>query len=456
MALDENSDNTDSGQDTEKRLLADLRPLRESPDFRRLWVGQTISTTGNMITGVVVPVQTYSLTHSSLMVGLIGLAEAAPTIALGLFGGSIADAVDRRKLVLVTSLLSVVVSAVFAVQAMLDLRQLWLLFVLVTLQSCLFALNVPASRTFMPFLLPPERYAAAAALQQMSFQASIVIGPLLAGVVIASAGASTAYAIDAVSFLFAAYAALRLRAMPVDKEAAPPGLSSVVKGLRFVRNQPAIRSILLLDLNNMVFGMPLSLIPAFAEEQFHGGPQTVGLLYAAPALGGVIGATVSGPLSRVRRQGRAVLVASAVWGLAVVAFGLTPWLWLAVPVLAVAGAADMVNGVFRSTILHTHTPDALRGRVNSVGFVVGEAGPHLGNAEAGAVGSLTSLRFSAVSGGLACVVGILLIAVTSPTLIRQTSDPNPAGAASREAAGAGTGKTTEAAETEAAAEAGRQ
>lgn len=378
-----------------------------------------------MITGVVVPVQIYAISHSSVAVGAASLVEAGPTIALGLLGGSVADSVDRRKLLALTSALSALVSALFALQAAMDLGQLWVLFVLAAVQSSLFALSVPVSRTFMPLLLPKERYAAGAALQQMSFQASIVVGPLVAGVLIASAGSGTAYAVDAVSFLFVVYSSLRLPPMPVEKKTEAPGLASVAEGVRFVRNHAALRSILLLDLNNTVFGMPLSLFPAFAEHRFHGGPQTVGMLYAAPALGGVVAATVSGGLSSVRRQGRAAIVASCCWGLAVVGFGLAPWLWLALPLLAFAGASDMVNGVFRSTILQTRTPDDLRGRVSAVGFVVGEAGPRLGNAEAGTVGSLVSPAFSAVSGGVACLAGVLVTALTTPTLLRYKPDPEP-------------------------------
>lgn len=376
-----------------------------------------------MVTGVVVPVQVYAMTRSPAAVGAVSLVEAVPTIALGLFGGSLADSFDRRRLFALTSGLSALVSVLFALQAALGVRQPWVLLVLAGVQASLFALSTPVSRTFMPLLLPAERYTEGAALQQMSFQASIVAGPLLAGVLIASAGAGTAYAVDAVSFAFVVRSALRLPPMPAHRKADKAGLASVGEGLRFVRDHAALRSILLLDVNNTVFGMPFALFPAFAEGQLHGGPRTAGLLYAAPAAGGVLAATVSGGLPGVRRQGRALLAAGCCWALAVAGFGLARSLWLAVPLLAVAGAADMVGGVFRSAILQTRTPDALRGRVSAVGFVTGEAGPRLGNAEAGAVGSLVSPAFSAVSGGAACLAGIVLAAATTPALLRYEPVP---------------------------------
>src|SRR6266487_21320 len=268
-----------------KRLLADIGPLRESAAYRRLWVGQTVSTTGNLMTGVVIAVQVYALTRSSLAVGMVALAEAVPMLLLGLVGGTFADSTDRRKLVLATSSLMALVSAVLALQAALALRQLWLLYVLAAVQASLFSLDTPASRTFMPRLLGPERIPAA------------VAGPLLAGVTIAGAGAAAAYAADAVSFLLVIYAVWRLPPIPVTGGRAAPGIRSVIAGLRYVRRHPVLAGCLLLDINGMVFGMPMALFPALAHVHFGGGSRTVGLLYAAPAIGGVVGGVFSGSLS---------------------------------------------------------------------------------------------------------------------------------------------------------------
>jgi len=408
-----------------RRLLADTRPLRESPEYRRLFIAGALSAVGSRMTAVAVPIQVYAFTHSSLAVGLLGLGFAVPLITLGLLGGSLADAVDRRALVLVMSSLLAVTSLLFAAQALLDLRQLWLLYALTALQSSLFAIDQPARRAFIPRLLPPDLFAAAAALSFLSFQVSLIVAPLLAGLIIAAAGLQTAYFIDAVSFVVAIYGVLRLRPMPpqvgVDGDevrGAPPGLAAVSEGLRFVRHQPVLAMVLLVDLNGTIFGMPFALFPALAATHFGGGAKTVGLLYAAPAIGGLLLGTFSGPLSHVRRQGLAVLLAVGVWGVAITGFGLTSWLWLAVILLAVAGAADVVNGVFRSTILQVNTPDALQGRVSSVGYVVGAGGPSLGDVEAGTVAALTSPVTSAVSGGLACVAGVILLGLAVPDLAR--------------------------------------
>ena len=401
-----------------KRLLADIGPLRESAAYRRLWVGQTVSTTGNMMTGVVIAVQVYALTRSSLAVGMIALAEAVPMLLLGLVGGTFADSTDRRKLVLATSSLMALVSAVLALQAALALRQLWLLYVLAAVQASLFSLDTPASRTFMPRLLRPERIPAAVALSQMSFQASLIAGPLLAGVTIAGAGAAAAYAADAVSFLLVIYAVWRLPPIPVPGGRAAPGIRSVIAGVRYVRRHPVLAGCLLLDINGMVFGMPMALFPALAHVHFGGGSRTVGLLYAAPAIGGVLGGVFSGPLSAIRRQGLAVLIAVGTWGLAIAGFGVTRTLVLAVPLLAIAGAADMINSTFRGTILQISTPDAMRGRVNSVGFVVSEVSPALGNVEAGVVAAATSPAISAISGGLLCAAGAAALGLMMPAFAR--------------------------------------
>jgi len=366
------------------------------------------------MTSVAVPIQIYALTHSSLAVGMIGLTIAVPLIGLGLVGGSIADAFDRRTLVMVTTTLLAVVSLIFALQALLDLRQLWLLYVLIALQSCLSAIDQPARRTFIPRLLPPDQIPAAAALSFLSFQVSLTAGPLVAGAIIAAAGLQTAYVVDAVSFFFSFYGVMRLPAMPPQDGGTTPGLRAVVEGLQFVRRHPIIATVLLVDLNATIFGMPFALFPALAATRFGGGPQAVGLLYAAPAIGGLIVSTCSGSLSHIHHQGRAVLIALAVWGAAIAGFGATHLLWLGVILLAVAGGADVVNGVFRTTIIQVNTPDALQGRVNSVGFVVGAGGPRLGDVESGVVASLTSPVFSAVSGGLASVVGVVLLGLIRP------------------------------------------
>jgi MFS family permease len=400
------------------RLFADIRPLQESPEFRWLWLGQTLSTLGGQMTGVAVAVQIYALTESSLAVGMIGLAIGVPLLTLGLLGGSLADAVDRRKLVLVTSSLLAVVALAFVAQAAFGLRQLWLLYVLLAVQSCLVAFDTPARRTFMPRLLPPALLPAAAALAQLAFRGGVLVGPLIGGVIIASVGLGAAYAVDALTFVVALAAVRRLRAMPVAGGGTAPSLLAVAEGLRYLRHQPVLATVLLADINATVLGFPRALFPALAETQFGGGAETVGVLSAALGLGGLVAGALSGPLSHLRRQGRAVLLAVAVWAAASAGFALTSHLWLAVALLAIAGAADMVSGVFRATILQVNTPDALLGRVSGVGFVVGVGVPRLGDVRAGVVAALASPVLSAVSGGLACLAGVALLAWAVPSFRR--------------------------------------
>jgi MFS family permease len=407
-----------------------MRPLRESPEYRRLWLGQSLSATGNQMTNVAVPVQVYAMTHSSFAVGAIGLAVAIPLLAVGLLGGSLADAVDRRKLVLLTSSGLALLSLVFALQAALNLHQLWLLYVVIGMQGCLFAIDQPARSTFIPRLLPANRIPAAQALNQMSFQLSGTVGPLLAGVIIAAAGLQAAYATDAATFSVAIYAIIKLRPMPPEGGGATPGLAAVAEGLRWARQHPVVGMIYLVDLNAMIFGMPRAVFPALAATHFGGGAQAVGLLYAAPAIGGLIGAAFSGPLAHVRRQGLAVLASVALWGVSIAGFSVSRSLLLGAILLAVAGAADMVSAVFRGTILLQNVPDALLGRLSAVNFVVVAGGPRLGDLEAGSVAALTTPVFSAVSGGLACIVGVALLGFAVPAFARYRSggDPPPGAA----------------------------
>lgn len=401
-----------------KRLFADITPLRESPEYRRLWFGQSLSGLGNQMTTVAVAVQVYDLTHTSLAVGLIGLAVAVPLVTVGLLGSALTDTMDRRRLVVATSGLLTAVSLAFAAQAFANVRQVWLLYLLLVVQSAVMAVDTPARRTFVPRLLPPERLPAAMALSQLAFQITVVGGPLIAGLLIAAWGVQACYVWDAVSFAAALYAVLRMRAMPVQRGSSRPGPRAVAEGLRFLRSHPVVSTVMLVDLNATVLGMPFALFPAFAHLHFGGGSVVIGLLYAAPAMGGVLCATFSGWFLHVGRQGLATMVAVGIWGAAVAGFGLTRSLWLAVILLAVAGAADMANAVFRNTIIQVATPDEYRGRVNGVAYIIGAGGPRLGDLKAGVVASLTSPTISAVSGGLGCLAGMLLLGVLRPALAR--------------------------------------
>lgn len=395
-----------------------MSPLRESVEFRWLWTGQSLSSIGSFMTGVAVAIQTYDLTGSSVAVGAISLANLLPTLLLGLFGGSIADAVDRRRLVLLSSSGLMAVSLVFALQALLDWRQLWLLYLLTAISAALAAVDTPARRTFIPRVLPLERLPAAAALTQLSFQVAIIAAPLLAGVLIATVGLEAAYGLDALTFLAVLYSVRRLPAMPPEGGGSAVGLRSVIEGLKYAVSHKLIGMIFLIDLNATVLAMPTALFPALAANHFGGGPQTVGYLFAAVGIGGLVAAVLSGPLGRIRHQGRAMLIAVAVWGAAIGSVGLTRWLWLAVVLLAIAGAADIITTVFRATILQTKTPDELRGRLNGLDFVVGLGGPNLGNVRAGSIAGLFGPVTSIITGGATCVLGILALTTASKSFRR--------------------------------------
>jgi MFS family permease len=406
-------------------LLADVRPLRESVDYRRLWVGQSLSSVGSFMTSVAVAIQVYDLTGSSFAVGAVGLASLIPTLSFGLFGGSIVDAVDRRKLVLITSCGLMVVAVLLAMQAMLELRQVWLLYLLTAVGAGLTSVDLPARRTITARLLPAELLPAAAALSQLNFQVTIIAAPLLAGVLIAAAGPQAVYLADVVTFLAVLYSVRRLRPMPPEGGGSTPGLRSVMEGLRYAARHRLIAMIFLIDLTATVLAMPTALFPALAATRFGGGPTTVGFLYAAVGVGGLFAAVFSGPLGHIRYQGRAMLMAVAVWGAAIGSVGLTHWLWLAVGLLMLAGAADIVTTVFRATILQVNTPDELRGRLNGLDFVIGLGGLRLGDFRAGSVAGLADPVTSLIAGGAACVLGILALATASPTVRHYNAKANP-------------------------------
>ncbi|AHI02140.1 MFS transporter [Kutzneria viridogrisea] len=407
-------------------LFMDLRPLRESPAFRRLWLGSALSSTGGVMTTFAVSLQVFMLTGSSLAVGAVGLATALPGIVFGLLGGAIADAVDRRKLVLVTNSAMAVVSALLAVQAFAGLNQLWPLYTLVAVQSVLNTVNSPARSTFVPRLLSPERLPAGIVLSMFTFHLSVTVGPTLAGLVTAAWGLKLCYLLDAVSFAAALYGVFRLPPMPPEGGATRASLRSVGDGLRFIRRSKVLTGAFLSDMNAMVLGIPIAVFPAINAERFGGSAQTLGLLTAAVAAGGVLGTVLSGPVRRVSRHGLGMLVAGSVWGLALAGFGLAHDLWLALTLLGLAGAADVLSVVFRSTMVQVSTPDGYRGRISAAEYVVGGVCPQLGNFRAGAVGSLTSSGFSVVSGGLATVLGSALIGLALPAFTRYRASREPA------------------------------
>jgi MFS family permease len=388
------------------RLLVDVRPLRESPAYRRLFLGSAVSQLGQQMTNVAVAIQIYSITQSSFYVGLVGAFALFPLVGLGLYGGAIADAVDRRSLALVASAGIWVVSILFAVQALLDNTSVWLLFGLVAIQSGFYAVNNPARSAMVPRLLDAELIPAASALNMATFNLGFTAGPLLGAVVIQAEGFAAAYLIDVVTFSAAYYSLIRLPKMPPLHDNPKAGLRSVLDGLRFLKAAPNLRMTFLLDLCAMVLAQPRALFPALAYKVYGGGAGVVGLLQAAPAAGALIAFLFSGWVSRIRLQGLAIVLSVLGYGIAVGGVSLTSMLWIGVLFLAMSGAADMVSAAYRTTILQVAAPDELRGRLQGVFIVVVAGGPRAGDFLAGSVASAIGERPALAIGGLACVVGV--------------------------------------------------
>jgi predicted MFS family arabinose efflux permease len=346
-------------------------------------------------------------------------------IVFGMVGGALADAIDRRRLVLVTTLGQMVVGGVLAAQAFAGLGSLAVLLALVALQSAAGALGAPARRTFAARLLPADQVGAGLALINLGFQVSMLVGPAIAGVVAAGWGVGACYAVDTLTFLAALYGLVRLPALPPDGSLARPGLSAVVAGWRFIAGRPVLAGAFLTDLIATVLAMPIALFPVVNSERFGGDPQTLGLFLSAIAVGGVVAGLASGSVTRAGRPGLVMLAAAGVWGVALAAFGMAPSVWSALGCLAVAGAADTISVISRGALVQLATPDAYRGRVSAVEDIVGMAGPYLGNFRAGLVAGATTAGFAAVSGGLLCVLGIAAVAATTPALRRSTSSGKP-------------------------------
>lgn len=383
-----------------RRHAVDIRPL-QTPAYRRLLIGQGTAFIGSMLTQVAVPVQVYVITGSSLYVGLVGLAGLVPIVAFGLYGGAIADAMDRRVLYFWSSAATWSVTIVLLLQTLLGLHSVGLILALVAVQSAAWAIASSTRGAIIPRIVAEDLVPAANTLSFTVANVGQVVGPLLAGFLVTRAhGFAYAYALDAVLFTAALYSALRLPAIEPDGTAPKLGLRSVAEGLAFIITRPVLVMSFAVDIAAMVLAMPRALFPAAADARWHG---QVGPLYAAIAIGAVLAGLSSGWIGRIRRQGVALVVAIVCWGGAVALSGLAHALWLAVALLALAGAADLVSAVYRQTILQTYAPDEMRGRMQGVFIAVVAGGPRLGDLRAGATAAATSTTFSWVGGGVACM-----------------------------------------------------
>ncbi len=401
-------------------MLIDLGPLRRHRDFRALYAGQFVSLIGSMITYVAIPYQVYELTQSSLAVGLLSTVQLVPLLLAALFGGATADALDRRKLLLGSELLLAVCSAALAFNAWLAQPSVWVPFVAAGAMAALNGFHSPAMAAMTPRLVERDEIPAVAALTSARGSLCMIAGPALGGALIAAFGMTVAYLIDVATFVAALAAVASIRAMPAAEGAKSPGIAAVVEGLRYAMSRAELIGTYVVDLVAMTFAMPMALFPAMAAPW--GGARAAGWLYAAMPMGALVVSLVSGRAGRVRRHGAAVVVAAALWGVAIVALGYARSLGAAVVLLALAGAADMVSALYRMTIWNQTIPDALRGRLAGVEMISYSTGPLLGNARAGWLAGAVSLRFSIVSGGWLCIAGVLLCVPLLPGFWRYRSD----------------------------------
>jgi MFS family permease len=420
-------------------LALDWTPLKVSRDFRLLFIGQSASFFGSMMSFVVLPWQTYRLTRSSLAVGLLGVAEFIPVLSMALVGGALADYVDRRRMVRLTELMLALGSSVLILNSLLPQPKVWLLFVCAASFAALNGLQRPSLEALAPRLVRPELLPAASALNAMGRNIGYVAGPALGGLLAATIGPALAYSVDLLTFIISLAALWMMRAVRPPVGAKRPGVRSILEGLRYAKSRQELMGTYLVDINAMFFGMPMALFPAVAE---HFGGASVGFLYSAPAVGSLLATLTSGWTARVQRHGLAVVVAAGLWGLAIIGFGLSGRLWLALLCLASAGAADMVSGLFRMTIWNQTIPDHLRGRLAGIEMVSYTTGPLLGNAESGLVASLFSIRASIISGGVLCVLGTGLLAMALPAFLHYDGRDGLARKREEEAARlAGSGQT---------------
>jgi MFS family permease len=404
-----------------RRALAavaiDVGLLRRRREFRLLIAGQVTSELGSMVTFVALPYQCYQLTHSTVLVGLLGVAEFVPIALLALLGGALADAFDRRRLMQLAEAGSLVVALGLVANALLAEPHVWFLFAAAALMAAATAIRRPPLDSLVPRLVERDELKAAAAIHWSLGDTAALGGPALAGVLIATAGMAVTYAVDAVSYIAALASLAAIRTPPPPEGAERPSLRGVLDGLRYARSRPELIGTYVIDVNAMLLAMPMALFPALAQK--HGGAEVAGLMYAAPSAGSVVATLTSGWARQVHRHGRAVTLAAACWGLGIVGFGLAiDTLWLALLCLAFAGGADAISGLFRGVIWNETIPDELRGRLAGVEMLSWSTGPTLGNARAGAVAAAAGVRGSVVIGGLMATAGCGAVAAALPDFWR--------------------------------------
>jgi MFS family permease len=393
----------------------DLRPLRRHRDFRALYAAQFVSFLGTMVTYAALPYQMFKITHSSLKVGLLGLAELVPLLLTAFMGGALADTVDRRRMVLATEVGLGLGSGALALAAFHGSPPVWTLYAVAAVMSALNGLQRPSLEAMGPRLVDADELPAMASLTMFRGSIGMIAGPALGGVLIGSVGLAATYLFDVLTFVFSLAAIRTIRAVLPAEPGEGPSLRGVLDGFRYARSRQELIGTYVVDFVAMVFGMPLALFPAIAAAR--GGPKVMGLLLAAPACGALVASLTSRWASRVHRHGLMVMLAATVWGLAIVGFGFSEGLVPALLFLTCAGGADAVSGMFRMTLWNQTIPDGLRGRLAGIEMVSYMSGPLLGHVEAGLIAATFSVKVSVVSGGVLCVLGVLLCALFLPRFV---------------------------------------
>ena len=409
--------------------LADTRPLQE-PDFRRLWSANIITVIGAQLTVVAVPAQIYAITKSSAYVGLTGMFGLVPLVILGLYGGALADAMDRRRLLMITTFGLIGTSALFWVQAVSHTRNVWLILAIFAVQQAFFAVNQPTRSALLPRIVSREQLPAANSLNMTVTQFGAIAGPLVGGALIPVLGYSWLYLADTLSLGATLWAVIKLPAMPPVGAMTRAGLRSVLDGLGYLRGHKVLLMSFVVDIIAMTFGMPRALFPQMAHVSF-GGPVDGGLafalLFAAIPAGAVLGGIFSGWVSRVTRQGLAVIASIVVWGVGITIAGLaaaaagggtSPWLWVCLIGLMIGGAADMASAAFRSTMLQEAADDDVRGRLQGVFIVVVAGGPRVADTLHGGVAAVAGAPATAAGGGVLVIVGVLIASALVPVFVR--------------------------------------
>ncbi|MCX4848352.1 MFS transporter [Streptomyces sp. NBC_00893] len=412
-------------------LLPDLTPLRSGGDFRLLWIQGLVTYFGSFMAMIALPLQIKELTGSPLAVGVMGAVELVPLVVFGLYGGALADAADRRKVILATEAGLGLLAVVLLVNAAMPAPMLWPLYVVAAGVSALAGLQRPALDSLMARIVPHEQLTAAAALNSLRWQFGAITGPAVAGVTVAYAGHATAYAVTVVTFAISALLCLRLAPAPPARENTKPSLRGIVEGARYAWSRPVLLGTYAVDMAAMFFAFPNAIFPFLADD-LHA-DWSLGLMYAADSVGSLVLGLTSGWTSRVRRHGLFVVFGAAVWGLAIAAAGWFGNVWLVLVCLAVAGAGDMLSGLGRSTIWNQTIPEELRGRLAGIEVLSYSIGPQLGQVRAGAMAGWTGTRPAIWSGGVACVASVALLTAALPKLLTYDSETDEDALRRREA-----------------------